>query len=169
MCLVQKIQIVDELSPLCSLYTTWDWNHDTDCKWAFHLTQKDNFLRQIQFVKIIIIISDAFRTGKYVHYQAVSHTENQNLQLFLYLKSHVKELMELITEVHRVQQTMCQKLIQADWEEGRVSIHWCSNFHHKGAFFRFLKVLLILVTQKTKNFQKSYLLQNKWWQKALSF
>ena len=50
---------------------------------GFHLIQKDNFLRQIQFGKIITTIDDAFRTGKYIHYQAVSHTENQNLQLFL--------------------------------------------------------------------------------------
>ena len=58
-----------------------------------------NFLRQIQFLLNVSFITS-------VHYQAILHIDNEDLQVFLKSKMLHKITKKLITEVHGAQQTM---------------------------------------------------------------
>ena len=75
--------------------------------------QITTFYENFRFVKLI---GDAFRKVTSVHYQAILYTDHKNLQFSLRSKTLLKIANKLITNVHRVQQTMWQKVIQIDRE-----------------------------------------------------
>ena len=77
----------------------------------------NNFLPQIQFFQKPL--ATHVEQIIFVHCQAISYADNKNLQFFRSSKKLRKITKKLMTEVHRVQQTMSQKPIQKDREGER--------------------------------------------------
>ena len=57
------------------------------CTYKIPWYKDNNFLQPIHFFKSLAM---RFEQITLVHYQAISHTDNKNLQFFLDLKSYVK-------------------------------------------------------------------------------
>ena len=98
-----------------------------------------------------------FEQSTFVHYQAISHTDNSNLKFTVFL-----DLIIYIKYVKKAGQRnpmwQCDKNSFKQIERGGkyVPIYWWFIYHCKKAFFQFKKILLMLVTQNTKIFKSGF-------------
>ena len=113
-------------------------------------------MMKMQFsIKMIICrflrLIKRFENNTSVHYQAISHTGNQNLQFFLRsMKLHkvTKNWLQRFTKSRKRDFYNSFKTIKGS--RVYVLIHWWSFWNLKEVFFQFQKLFLILVTKNTQ-------------------